>query len=338
VSNSAIRLDFRISRRIALWTFGLGALAALAGAPARANPIEFRTWVRALRREAMSRGISARTFDAAMAEVPQPVERVLELDRRQPEQTLTFPEYLARVVTPQRIETGIARYRENLALLNRVAAQYNVQPRFIVALWGIESGYGQFTGGFNVFAALATLAYDGRRASFFRDELLKALRIAERNRVAPRTMRGSWAGAMGQCQFMPSSYLNFAVDFDGDGRADIWQSLPDVFASIANYLARSGWRGDETWGREVVLPPGFDPNQIEYTRITRSPAEWQAMGVRRADGGPMPEGPPAGLVQPDGDGGPTFFAYPNFRVIMRWNRSFRFAIAAGTLADSIAAG
>ncbi len=303
-----------------------------------ANPTQFRTWVRELRREALSRGVSARTFDAAMAEVPQPVDRVLELDRRQPEQTLTFPEYLARVVTPQRIETGIARYRENLATLNRVGAQYGVQPRFIVALWGIESGYGQFTGGFNVFAALTTLAYDGRRAAFFRGELFNALRIAEQNRITPRAMRGSWAGAMGQCQFMPSSYLNFAVDFDGDGRSDIWQSKPDIFASIANYLARSGWRGDETWGREVVVPPGFDPSQVEYTRVTRSPAAWQAMGVRRVDGCPMPGGPEAGLVQPDGPAGPSFFAYPNFRVIMRWNRSFRFAIAVGTLADSIDAG
>src|SRR5262245_42185911 len=250
-----------------------------------------------------------------MAEVPQPNARVLELDQRQPEQTLTFPEYLARVVTPQRIETGIARYRENLSTLNRVAQQYNVQPRFIVALWGIESGYGQFTGGFNVFVALTTLAYDGRRSAFFRDELFKALRIAEQHRIQPREMRGPWAGAMGQCQFMPSSYLNFAVDFDGDGRADIWQSKPDIFASIANYLSRSGWRGDEGWGREVVVPRGFDPGQVEYQRVTRTPAEWQTMGVRRADGGPMPAGPQAGLVQPDGADGPTFFAYPNFRVI-----------------------
>jgi membrane-bound lytic murein transglycosylase B len=326
-------LDFRISRRVAL-----GALAGLASRPAWANPTEFRAWVRELRRDALTHGISGRTFDAAMAEVPQPVARILELDQRQPEQTLTFPEYLARVVTPQRIETGIARYRENLPTLNRVAQHYSVQPRFIVALWGIESGYGQFTGGFNVFAALTTLAYDGRRAAFFRDELFKALRIAEQHRIQPREMRGSWAGAMGQCQFMPSSYLNFAVDFDGDGRADIWQSKPDIFASIANYLSRSGWHGDESWGREVVLPRGFDPGQVEYQRVTRTPAEWQAMGVRRADNGPMPAGPQAGLVQPDGADGPTFFAYPNFRVIMRWNRSFRFAIAAGTLADSIDAG
>jgi membrane-bound lytic murein transglycosylase B len=327
-------LDFRISRRIAL-----GALAGLAVAagPALANPTEFRAWLRELRRDALGRGISARTFDAAMAEVPRPVDRVLELDQRQPEQTLTFPEYLARVITPQRIETGIARYRENLPTLTRVAQQYNVQPRFIVALWGIESGYGQFTGGFNVFAALTTLAYDGRRSAFFRDELFKALRIAEQHRIAPREMRGSWAGAMGQCQFMPSSYLSFAVDFDGDGRADIWQSKPDVFASIANYLTRSGWHGDEGWGREVVLPRGFDPGQVQYTTVTRTPAEWQAMGVRPL-GAPMSGGPAAGLVQPDGGEGQTFFAYPNFRVIMRWNRSTRFAIAVGTLADSIDAG
>jgi membrane-bound lytic murein transglycosylase B len=331
-------LDFRISRRTVLG--GLAALAATG--PARANPTEFRTWVRELRRDALARGISARTFDLAMAEVPRPVDRILELDQRQPEQTLTFPEYLARVVTPQRVDTGIARYRENQATLARVAQQYNVQPRFIVALWGIESGYGQFTGGFNVFAALTTLAYDGRRASFFRDELFKALRIADQHRIAPHDMRGSWAGAMGQCQFMPSSYLTFAVAFDGSGRPDIWQSRPDVFASIANYLSRSGWRGDEGWGREVALPPGFDPSQVEYTRVTRTPAEWQAMGVRplaaagaaRAGDG----GSAAGLVQPDGADGQTFFAYPNFRVIMRWNRSTRFAIAVGTLADSIDAG
>lgn len=314
---------------------GALSLPVVAAAPARANQVDYRTWVRELRREALTRGVSARVFDAAIAEAQQPIDRVLELDRRQPESTLTFPEYLARVVTPQRIETAIARFRENQAILGRVTERFGVQGRFIVALWGIESNFGQLTGGFNVFGALATLAYDGRRSQFFRGELLNALRIAEQQRIAPRDMRGSWAGAMGQCQFMPSSYLNFAVDFDGDGRADIWQSRPDVFASIANYLARSGWRGDETWGREIVLPPGFDTGLIDYTRVQRAPAEWQSLGVRRSDGGPMPAGPAAGIVQPDGAGGPAFFAYSNFRVIMRWNRSFRFAIAVGTLADRI---
>ena len=323
----------RLNRRAVL----TGALAApfFVMRAADANPTDCRSWVRELRREALSRGVSARVFDAAMAEAPQPVERVLELDRRQPETTLTFPEYLARVVTPQRIETAIARYRENQGVLARVGERYGVQPRFIVALWGIESNFGQLTGGFNVFAALATLAYDGRRSQFFRGELFNALRIAEQQRITPRDMRGSWAGAMGQCQFMPSSYLNFAVDFDGDGRADIWQSRPDVFASIANYLSRSGWRGDETWGREVVLPAGFDAALVDHTRVQRSPAEWQALGVRRSDGGPMPAGPAAGIVQPDGAGGPAFFAYGNFRVILRWNRSFRFAIAVGILADRV---
>ncbi len=328
-----IRETALLNRRTVL--AGALSLPVATATSAFANPVDYRSWVRELRREALSRGVSARVFDAAFAEAQQPIDRVLELDRRQPESTLTFPEYLARVVTPQRVETAIARARENQAILARVAERFGVQARFIVALWGIESNFGQLTGGFNIFGALATLAYDGRRSQFFRGELLNALRIAEQQRIAPREMRGSWAGAMGQCQFMPSSYLNFAVDFDGDGRADIWQSRPDVFASIANYLARSGWRGDETWGREIVLPPGFDASLVDYTRVQRAPAEWQALGVRRLDGGPMPAGPAAGIVQPDGAGGPAFFAYSNFRVIMRWNRSFRFAIAVGTLADRI---
>ena len=176
-------------------------------------------------------------------------------------------------------------------------------------------------------------ALDFVQKPFFRDELLKALRIAEQNRIAPRDMRGSWAGAMGQCQFMPSSYLNFAVDFDGDGRADIWQSRGDIFASIANYLARSGWRGDETWGREVVLPPGFDQDQVEYTRIIRSPAEWQAMGVRTAAGKALPKvNRSASLLRA---GSKNYLVYGNYDALLGYNCAHAYALAVGLLSDRL---
>ena len=182
-----------------------------------------------------------------------------------------------------RIERGQQLYREHRELLERVAADYGVQARFIVALWGIESSYGSYDGDFPVIAALATLAYDGRRASFFRGELLKALQIVDRGDIALERMTGSWAGAMGQSQFMPSSYHAYAVDYDGDGRRDIWTSLPDVFASIANYLARAGWNDRYTWGRKVTPPPALDGELVGLETIRPLP-EWQALGVRRSNG------------------------------------------------------
>lgn len=322
--------------RIALGAGACGAIANIG----RAQSVDFDTWLREFRSEARRSGISDRTLDEALNGLA-PVARIIELDRRQPETRLTFPEYLARVVTPARVQNGISRLREHEAVLRQVSARFSVPSRFVVALWGIESDFGRSTGGFSVIAALATLAHDGRRSQYFRTELLNALRIIDRGHIAARDMRGSWAGAMGQCQFMPSSFLNFAVDFDGDGRADIWTNRADVFASIANYLSRSGWRAEHGWGREVLAPPGLDRSVVadtraELTQRQRSLADWTRAGLRQIDGRPLSaREESAALIQPDGADGPAFLVYPNFRVIMAWNSSFRFAIAVGMLADQI---
>ena len=321
-----------------LAALGLSGLWPSAG---HANTTDFATWLEALRREARQKGLSQRTIDDALSNVA-PIARVLELDRRQPETTLTFDQYIGRVVNDARADTARQRIVENRELLLQVSNRFNVQPRFIVALWAIETDFGRITGGFPVIEALATLAYDGRRSAFFREELLNALRIIERTGVRARDMKGSWAGAMGQSQFMPSSYLAYATDFDGDGEADIWNSRADVFASIANYLSKVGWRASETWGRQVRLPAGFDPALIDDRQLkkgSKTLVEWQALGVRKSDGSALPQREVSGwIVQPGGSDGPAFLVYPNYRALLNWNRSLFFATAVGYLADRIGEG
>jgi membrane-bound lytic murein transglycosylase B len=207
-----------------------------------------------------------------------------------------------------------------------------------VALWGVESSYGSYDGDFPVIAALATLAHEGRRASFFRGELLKALQILERGDIAVGEMTGSWAGAMGQSQFMPSSYHAYAVDYDGDGHRDIWTSLPDVFASIANYLAKAGWNDRYTWGRQVNHPTGLN-GELVGLEMAKPLPEWQALGVRRADGADLPPvALDASLLRTDEGQGPSYLVYHNFRVLMAWNRSTYFALTVGELSDLIGRG
>ncbi len=316
----------------------LVAAALLFVAPARAQGADFAHWLDELRREALARGIRAETLDRALTGV-KPIPRVIELDRHQPEFTLSFEEYLARVVPRSRVEKGRRKLAENQALLDRVAREYGVQARFIVALWAIESDFGRHGGGFSVIAALATLAYDGRRSAFFRGQLFDALTILDEGHIAPEEMRGSWAGAMGQNQFMPSSFVRFAQDYDGDGRRDIWTTKADIFASSAHYLERSGWRRDQGWGREVRLPEGFDPH-LATLEIRKDLGEWQALGVRRPDGADLvadgaADGLTASLVLPEGKGGPAYLVHDNYATILKWNRSTFFAIAVGRLADAI---
>jgi membrane-bound lytic murein transglycosylase B len=318
------------------FVLGSAALAvAVQARPARANELDFNTWLAGVRKEALQRGLPQRAIDEALAGI-EPIPRIIELDRRQPETTLTFDDYINRVVTQARVETARVRIQEHRDLLGSVTRRFGVQPRFVVSLWAIETDFGRITGTFSVLAALATLAYDGRRSAFFREELFNAIKIVARGDVAARDMRGSWAGAMGQSQFMPSSYLSYAFDFDGDGRADIWTSRADVFASIANYLATVGWRGEETWGREVRLPAGFDRALVDHAKVQKPLGEWQALGVRRADGADLPARDlSASIIQPGGAGGPSFLIYNNYRVLLRWNRSLYFATAVGFLADRI---
>jgi membrane-bound lytic murein transglycosylase B len=316
--------------------FRAGAALALALCPRLPVAAEtFAGWLEALRREARQQGIGAATLDRALRGL-QPIARIIELDRRQPESRMSFAEYRRKVISTTRIERGrVLRHRHALEL-QRVADRYGVAPEVIVALWGIESSYGELKGKFPVIAALATLAWDGRRAGLFRRELISALRILDSGDVAPADMYGSWAGAMGQCQFMPSTYLRYAVDADGDGRRDIWSSLPDVFASIANYLRAAGWNGGARWGREVQLPRN---DGLRTGLDHKAPLQaWASDGVRLADGAELPVAPlDASLVVMDGSG-PSFLVYSNFRTLMVWNRSTYFALSVGLLSDMLREG
>jgi membrane-bound lytic murein transglycosylase B len=298
-------------------------------------PQSSETWLADLRAEALVRGISQATLNEALSGL-EPIPRVIELDRNQPEFKLTFAEYLNRVVPQNRVVTGRKKLREHQSLLTRISQRYGVQPRFLVALWGIETDFGRYMGDFPMIGAIATLAYDGRRSSFFRNELFHALRIVQKGHIAAPKMRGSWAGAMGQVQFMPSTFQSFAVDYDGDGRIDIWSNLGDVFASAANYLCRSGWVADQIWGREVSLPTQFNRKLVSLKTRKRL-TEWQALAVRRLNGKDLPMKPNllASVVQPDGPEGKAFIVYRNYRALLEWNQSVFFGLAVGILADRI---
>jgi membrane-bound lytic murein transglycosylase B len=315
----------------------LAALTIFAiAAPAAARP-DFAAWLLELRAEALREGISEATLDAALTQI-KPIPRVIELDRKQPEFTLTFAQYLQRVVPASRVAKGRKKFAENREILDVIGQKYGVQPQFIVAFWGIETDFGRVTGGFRVIPALATLAFDGRRSAYFRKELLQALRIIDEGHISAPKMMGSWAGAMGQAQFMPSSFNGYAVDHDGDGRKDIWTTREDVFASAANYLSRHGWRGGERWGRRVRPPTGFDAS-LRGLKVKKPIAAWAALGVTLPDGTPLPGTElQASLIVPAKEGGPAYLVYENYRVILKWNRSHYFAIAVGRLADQIAGG
>jgi membrane-bound lytic murein transglycosylase B len=315
--------------------------ALLNTGPAISETVKFSDWVEGVRKEATARGVDKAIFDEAFKGV-KPIPRIIELDRKQPEFTLTFNQYLTRVASNVRVKKGRQKLAENREALETVGKKFGVQPRFIVALWGIETDFGRISGGFKVIAALATLAYDGRRSKYFRRELLNALEILDQGHVKPKDMTGSWAGAMGQCQFMPSSFKAYAIDADGDGRRDLWGTKADVFASAANYLSSVGWRDDQTWGRKVKLPAGFDLSLANKgARAKDSKAmplsEWQQMGVRRADGGNLPKrNLKASLILPaKGKADPAYLVYGNYRSILHWNRSTYFALTVGYLADRI---
>jgi membrane-bound lytic murein transglycosylase B len=322
----------RLSRRALLAMPAL--LVPLGGAVAEDG---FAAFLAQMRRDAVSHGIRVGAVDYALRGA-QYLPHVIELDRRQPERTMTFTEFVAKIVTPQREADARAALAENEPLLQRVRQRFNVQPRFIVSLWGIESNFGKVMGNYPVISALATLAYDGRRSTYFRAELIAAMRIIDQGNVRTDAMFGSWAGAMGQCQFMPSTFLNYAFDFDGDGRRDIWNDRADVLASIANYISRLGWHGEQSWGRRVTVPSNFD-TRLAGLEIKRPLSEWQRLGLRTADASPLPRYEiEASLVMPDGSAGPAMLVYDNFRTIMRWNKSTFFAACVGLLADSIGRG
>ena len=313
---------------------GLAAVGVGGGAIAQEASKPFGPWLDELKAEAARKGIRTKTLDEVIPTIER-IPRVIELDRRQPEFTLTLQQYMDRVVPNSRVKKGRSKFRENATLLTEIGRKFGVQPRFIVAFWGVETDFGRVDGGFPVISALATLAHDGRRSKFFRGELIRSLRIVDQGHIAHTNMKGSWAGAMGQFQFMPSTFESFAIDYDGDGRRDIWRNRRDAFASAANFLSKSGWKPDQTWGREVKLPAGFDM-KLAGLKVRKGIRDWQARGVRRVDGTDLPtRNLQASIVLPEKTKGRAFLAYNNYRVILRWNRSSFFAVAIGSLADRI---
>lgn len=290
----------------------------------------FEQWRNEFRRYAAAQGISESTLATALDSVRYR-ERVIELDRYQPEFVRPIWEYLDTAASDTRVNAGREKLDAHRQTALEMQQRYGVPSEIIVAIWGIESNYGSNFGDFSTLEALATLAYDGRRRDFARGELLAALRIIDQGDIAAEQMKGSWAGAMGHTQFIPSSFEAYAVDGDNNGRRDIWGSIPDVMASTANYLARAGWQEGEPWGVELALPASFDYSQTER----RSSAEWASQGVRALQG-ELPNFESAAIVIPAGAEGPAFLVGANFRAILRYNNATSYALAVATLADKIA--
>ncbi len=312
-------------------------LALITATPAFANAQPFDQWLADVRSEAARQGVSQQTINETLYNI-QPIQKVIDLDRKQPEHKITFAQYKKNVVNQQRINKGREMMRLHANSLRRVEQKYGVAPQYVVALWAIETNFGGNTGGFNIVPALATLAWEGRRADFFKGELIQALKIIDAGHITAAAMKGSWAGAMGQNQFMPSSFNNFAVDGNGDGRRDIWGTLDDVFASTANYLSKSGWSAGDRWGRRVQIPSNF-PESLATPKVQKTLDAWSRMGVRLPDGSPLPaNNMMASIVAPDGVGGEVYVVYNNYQTVMKWNRSTYFATSVGLLADAIASG
>lgn len=302
--------------------------------PSYAN---FAAWRDAFRGRAAAAGISPVTFERAFAGV-EPNPKVLELDRYQPEFTRPIWEYLDSAVSASRVETGRQKASEMGPTLAAIESAYGVEREVVLAIWGLESAYGANMGSMSVIESLATLAYEGRRRGFAEEQLIEALRIIDAGDVSADRMIGSWAGAMGHTQFIPTSFQAYAVDFDKDGRRDLWAGVAvDALASTANYLSRFGWVQGAPWGVEVTLPAGFDYALADQS-LRRSVQEWNAMGVRAAGGGAVRDHGEAAILLPAGANGPAFAIFKNFDVIRRYNNSTSYALAVGHLADRIAGG
>jgi membrane-bound lytic murein transglycosylase B len=311
-------------------------LPAAASVPAEVLAEEdFPSFLKGVRAEAAKEGVPGPVLDEALTGLTVD-PKVLAAESSQPEHTITFEEYLARVVSEKRVAGGKAMLVQHAALLEKVSSVYGLSVPFLVSIWGMESNYGPNQGSMLVIRSLATLAYAGKRPAFFRKELMASLHILADEGMLSKDLKGSWAGALGQPQFMPSTFRRLAVDFDGDGRKDIWKSAPDVLASMANYLAKAGWDKKTGWGAEVSLPADF-PQSSASLSVVKSVADWQAVGVRPL-AGVLPAGTlSASLVRPSGPGGRAFLILPNFRVLMRYNNSTYYATAGGLLADRVAA-
>jgi membrane-bound lytic murein transglycosylase B len=313
-------------------------------APVAPLPIPFGEWLAGVRAEAAERGIKPDVIEHALAGV-EPVEQVIERDRTQPEFALDLEAYLKRRLTKPTVRTAQQMYTKHRALLRRIGDQYGVNPRILVSVWGIESNFGRFSGVRPTISTLATLAYDPRRSAFFRSELFSALEILNRGDIEIDRLKGSWAGALGQPQFMPSSYLKYAQDFDGDGRRDIWSSQADVFASVAYYLQQHGWTPGQSWGREIRIPAKLRDQAAAIPRreagcraerIMTDPrplSAWRTLGFRAMNGGPLPSSSmDASLVQA---GTRSFLLYPNYSAVLEYNCAHTYALSVVLLAGRV---
>ncbi len=308
----------------------------------------FDAYVAKLKVEALDKGYSEQLLNEAFATI-QFKPKVISADKNQPEVKETLETYLPKRVPDWKVQQARELYKKHQDILEKVAAEYGVQARFIVALWGLESNFGRIQGGYPVISSLVTLAYDGRREAMYKNQLWAALDILKDGHIDLENFKGSWAGAMGQTQFMPTSFNSYAVDYNGDGRKDIWTTQEDAFASIANYLKSVGWNDDLTWGRQVKLPSDFDTSAIlkrgtrthkqwleEWAKSERSLTQWNELGLKRMDGSDLPQRDiTAALVMPDDTNGRMYLAYDNYKALMNWNRSYYFVTSVGYLSDRI---
>ncbi len=310
--------------------------------------ISFADYIVNIKKEALEKGYSQALLDSSFAQVKF-YKRAVKADRNQPEKVETLDTYLPKRVTEWKIKRAREMYKKHRDLLIDIGEKYSVQPRFIVALWGLETNFGRIMGNYNIISALSTLAYEGRREDFFKKQLWAALTILEQGHITIESMKGSWAGAMGQNQFMPISFTSYAVDGDGDGKIDIWANQSDIFSSMANYLKKEGWNDELTWGRQVKLPKGFDTSLAipkntgsrkkwlkAWSKTEKSLEQWQALGIRRSDGTNLPRVDiKAALVFPDDENGRVYLAYNNYKTLMHWNLSYYFVSSVGLLSDRI---
>ena len=294
--------------------------------------IKFDKWLENFKKEAITKGISQSTLE--VLKDAKPIKKTIKLDRNQPEFKLTFEEYKKRIVSDYRINKAKKEFLNNKDLLDKISKKYNVQSRYIISLWAIESNFGNNMGDFNLFHTLASLAFDGRRSKYFRSELISALKIIENDMVDFQNIKSGWAGALGQCQFMPSSYLKYAVDENNDGKIDIWNTKEDVFGSIANYLSKNGWKGNLIWGRNVSTK---EVNNIfSYNKKNKNINDWSKIGIKKIDGNNLPlVNINAKLLIVDKMRKNSFLVYNNFETLLKWNRSNYFALSVGLLSDKI---
>ncbi|WP_172893927.1 lytic transglycosylase domain-containing protein [Buttiauxella agrestis] len=301
------------------------------------DPDEFPAYLETLKSTARVQGISENTINNAFANAHF-VDRVIKSDQNQLEKKIMLDEYLARVITPEKIQQAREQFKQHQNELSAISNRTGVQSQYIVALWAMESHFGEIQGKEDIVSALATLAFEGRREAFFTKELMSSLKILDQGHITVDELKGSWAGAMGQNQFMPSSYLRYGADGDGDGKIDIWTNTSDVFASTANYLETEGWRAGGDWGTAVILPVDFDSTLAgTKTGQGKTVSQWEKLGVKFEEGVKQPaSSQKAWVITPDDNLGRSFLVYNNFRTIMHWNRSYYFAISIATMADAIA--